>query len=100
MLKYVKHNLETIAGVEIYPIISLTIFFTAFVLFTVWAMTYSKETIKKVSNLILDKLILEPQEFYILIDHKRWNQLPLKVKQELTLIKSHKKRALYKYLEK
>ena len=61
---------------------------------------YTKGNIKKVSNLILDKLILEPQEFYILIDHKRWNQLPLKVKQELTLIKSHKKRALYKYLEK
>jgi cytochrome c oxidase cbb3-type subunit 4 len=54
MLKYVKHNLETITGVEIYPIISLTIFFTAFVLFTVWALTYSKETIKKVSNLPLE----------------------------------------------
>ena len=60
---------------------------------------YTKGNIKKVSNLILDKLILEPQDFYILIDHKRWNQIPLKVKQELTLIKSHKKRALYKYLE-
>lgn len=51
MLKFVKHNLETIAGVEIYPIISLSIFFTAFVLFTVWAMTYSKETLNTVSNL-------------------------------------------------
>lgn len=54
MLKFVKHNLETITGVEIYPIISLTIFFTAFVLFTIWAMTYSKETIKKVSDLPLE----------------------------------------------
>jgi hypothetical protein len=54
MLKYVKHNLETISGVEVYPIISLTIFFTAFVLFTVWAMTYSKETINKVSQLPLE----------------------------------------------
>jgi len=58
MLKFVKHNLETIAGVEIYPIISLTIFFTAFVLFTVWAMTYSKETIKKVSDLPLEDQIM------------------------------------------
>ena len=33
MLKFVKHNLETISGVEIYPIISLTIFFTAFIFF-------------------------------------------------------------------
>ncbi|WP_396156281.1 CcoQ/FixQ family Cbb3-type cytochrome c oxidase assembly chaperone [Flavobacterium macrobrachii] len=53
MLKFVKHNLERITDVEIYPIISLTIFFTAFVLFTVWAMTYSKETIEKVSDLPL-----------------------------------------------
>ncbi len=53
MLKFVKHNLESITDVEIYPIISLTIFFTAFVLFTVWAMTYSKETIKEVSDLPL-----------------------------------------------
>ena len=54
MLKFVKHNLETIAGVEIYPIISLSIFFTAFVLFTVWAMAYSKETLNTVSNLPLN----------------------------------------------
>jgi cytochrome c oxidase cbb3-type subunit 4 len=54
MLKFVKHNLERITDVEIYPIISLTIFFTAFVLFTVWAMTYSKETIKEVSHLPLE----------------------------------------------
>jgi hypothetical protein len=54
MLKFVKHNLETIDGVAIYPIISLTIFFTAFVLFTVWAMTYSKDTIKEISDLLLN----------------------------------------------
>jgi cytochrome c oxidase cbb3-type subunit 4 len=53
MLKFVKHNLERITDVEIYPIISLSIFFTAFVLFTLWAMTYSKETIKEVSDLPL-----------------------------------------------
>ena len=50
MLKFIKHNLETIAGVDIYPIISLLIFFTAFVLFTVWAFTYSKEKIKEIVN--------------------------------------------------
>ena len=54
MLKFVKHNLETIAGVEIYPIISLRIFFTAFILFTVWALTYSKEKIKEISELPLN----------------------------------------------
>ena len=54
MLKFVKYNLETITGVEIYPIISLSIFFIAFVLFSIWALTYSKETIKRVSNLPLE----------------------------------------------
>ncbi|MEC4050856.1 CcoQ/FixQ family Cbb3-type cytochrome c oxidase assembly chaperone [Flavobacterium sp. SUN046] len=51
MLKFVQHNLETIKGVEIYPIISLGIFFTAFVLYTVWAFTYSKDKIKEISEL-------------------------------------------------
>ena len=54
MLKFIKHNLETITGVEIYPIISLTIFFTAFVLFTVWAFTYSKEKIKEIREMPLN----------------------------------------------
>lgn len=53
MLKFIKHNLETISGVEIYPIISLAIFFTAFVIFTTWAMTYSKEKIEEVSDMPL-----------------------------------------------
>lgn len=51
MLKFVKHNLETIADVEVYPIISLTIFFIVFVAFTIWAMTYSKDKIKELSDL-------------------------------------------------
>ena len=51
MLKFVKHNLETIADVEIYPIISLSIFFVIFASYTIWAMTYKKETIKELSNL-------------------------------------------------
>ncbi|AWM14842.1 CcoQ/FixQ family Cbb3-type cytochrome c oxidase assembly chaperone [Flavobacterium sediminis] len=51
MLKFVKHNLETIVGVEIYPIISLTIFFVVFVAFFIWAMTYSKEKINELSEL-------------------------------------------------
>ncbi|MBD3723885.1 MAG: CcoQ/FixQ family Cbb3-type cytochrome c oxidase assembly chaperone [Flavobacteriaceae bacterium] len=51
MLKFVKHNLETITDVEVYPIISLTIFFVVFVAFFIWAMTYSKERIKELSDL-------------------------------------------------
>lgn len=51
MLKFIKHNLETIDGVAIYPIISLSIFFIVFVSFFIWAMTYSKEKIKELSEL-------------------------------------------------
>ena len=51
MLKFIKHNLETIDGVDIYPIISLSIFFVIFVSFFIWAMSYSKEKIKELSDL-------------------------------------------------
>lgn len=51
MLKFVKHNLETISDVEVYPIISLSIFFVVFVALGIWAMTYSKEKIKELSDL-------------------------------------------------
>ena len=57
MLKYVKHHLESMAGVEIYPIISLVLFFGVFItmLFIVWKMP--KENIKELSNLPLDNEI-------------------------------------------
>lgn len=51
MLKFVKHNFENIADVEVYPIISLSIFFVVFVAFFIWAMTYKKETIEELSDL-------------------------------------------------
>ena len=51
MLKFIKHNLETIDGVDIYPIISLSIFFVVFVSFFIWAMTYSEDKIKELSEL-------------------------------------------------
>jgi len=53
MLKFIKHNLETIAGVEIYPIISLLIFFTFFVGLFFWVYTYKKDKIKELSELPL-----------------------------------------------
>jgi cytochrome c oxidase cbb3-type subunit 4 len=51
MLKFVKHNLETIAGVEIYPILSLLIFFIFFVVLYTWTYTYKKEKINEMGNL-------------------------------------------------
>jgi cytochrome c oxidase cbb3-type subunit IV len=53
MLKFVKHNLESIAGVEIYPILSLLIFFIFFVVLYTWTYTYKKEKINEMSRLPL-----------------------------------------------
>ncbi|SHJ07521.1 CcoQ/FixQ family Cbb3-type cytochrome c oxidase assembly chaperone [Flavobacterium terrae] len=51
MLKFIKHNMETISGIEIYPIISLLIFFLFFVGLYFWVFTYKKEKINQLSNL-------------------------------------------------
>lgn len=51
MLKFVKHTMENIAGIEIYPIISLLIFFFFFVGLYFWVFTYKKEKINQLSNL-------------------------------------------------
>lgn len=54
MLKFVKNHMESIAGIEIYPIISLIIFFTFFMLLFWWVFTAKKEYINEVSNLPLE----------------------------------------------
>lgn len=54
MLKFVKNHMESIAGIEIYPIISLIIFFTFFVLLFWWVFTAKKDYINEVSNLPLE----------------------------------------------
>ncbi|WP_046743160.1 cytochrome c oxidase subunit IV [Kordia zhangzhouensis] len=54
MLKFVKNHMETITGIEIYPLISLLIFFTFFVVLFWWVVTAKKEYITKVSNIPLD----------------------------------------------
>jgi cbb3-type cytochrome oxidase subunit 3 len=54
MLKFVKNHMESITGIEIYPIISLLIFFTFFVVLFWWVFTAKKEYISKVSNIPLD----------------------------------------------
>ncbi|HKX86457.1 MAG TPA: hypothetical protein VJL37_07280 [Flavobacterium sp.] len=51
MLKFIKHNMETIAGIEIYPILSLLLFFLFFVGLYLWVFTYKKEKINQLSNL-------------------------------------------------
>lgn len=54
MLKFVKGYMDSIDGIEIYPIISLLIFFTFFIVLFLWVFTAKKEYIKTVSNLPLE----------------------------------------------
>ena len=54
MLKFVKNHMESITGIEIYPLISLMIFFVFFVALFWWVITAKKEYITKVSHLPLD----------------------------------------------
>ena len=54
MLKFVKNHMESITGIEIYPLISLLIFFIFFVVLFYWVFTAKKEYIKTVSNIPLD----------------------------------------------
>ena len=54
MLKFIKHNLEGIDGVEIYPIISLLLFFTVFITMIVFVYKLPKRRIDELGGLPLD----------------------------------------------
>jgi len=54
MFEQIKHNMETIAGVAIYPVLSLIIFFAFFVGLGIWVFSYKKEKIDEMSQIPLD----------------------------------------------
>jgi hypothetical protein len=54
MLKFIKHHLETIQGVEIYPIISLVLFFLVFTTMLFIVLKMPKRNIDEFSRLPLD----------------------------------------------
>ncbi len=54
MFEQIKHNMETIAGVAIYPILSLLIFFVFFVGLGLWVFSYKKEKIEEMSQIPLN----------------------------------------------
>ncbi len=54
MFEQVKHNLETITGVAVFPIISLLIFFFFFIGLGLWVYSYKKDTIQEMSKIPLD----------------------------------------------
>ncbi|MBP9152410.1 MAG: CcoQ/FixQ family Cbb3-type cytochrome c oxidase assembly chaperone [Flavobacteriales bacterium] len=54
MLKFVKHHMDTIAGIEIYPLISFVIFFTFFCAVAAYVIWQRKEHFTKMSLMPLD----------------------------------------------
>lgn len=54
MFEAIKHNVNTIGGIEIYPIISLLIFFLFFVGLGIWVYGYKKEAIDDMSQIPLN----------------------------------------------
>jgi cbb3-type cytochrome oxidase subunit 3 len=54
MFEQIKHNMETIAGVAIYPVLSLIIFFAFFVGLGIWVFSYKKEKIDEMSQIPLN----------------------------------------------
>ena len=54
MLKYIKHHLDTMDGVEIYPIISLLIFFAVFISMFIYVLRIPKNSIKEISKMPLE----------------------------------------------
>jgi len=54
MLKFIKGHMETIQGIEIYPIVSLIIFFLFFVVLFWWVFTAKKDYVKEVSQIPLE----------------------------------------------
>ncbi|MCI4441904.1 MAG: cbb3-type cytochrome c oxidase subunit 3 [Lentimicrobium sp.] len=51
MFEQIKHNLETIEGIESYPIVALLIFFSFFVALAFWVFSYKKEKIDEMSHI-------------------------------------------------
>lgn len=54
MFEQIKHNMETIEGVAIYPILSLLIFFVFFIGLGIWVFSYKKEKITELSQIPLN----------------------------------------------
>lgn len=54
MFEAIKHNVNTIVGIEIYPIISLLIFFIFFVGLGIWVYGYKKDKIDEMSQIPLN----------------------------------------------
>jgi len=56
MLRFVKHHLETLENVSIYPIISLSIFVVFFAGLLFWTFRMKKNDLENAKQIPFDKL--------------------------------------------
>ncbi|MDO9261865.1 MAG: CcoQ/FixQ family Cbb3-type cytochrome c oxidase assembly chaperone [Flavobacteriaceae bacterium] len=63
MLRFIKHNLESIDGIGLYPMISLIIFFSIFIGMLIYVLVIPKSTIEELGNLPLDKNELNNKDY-------------------------------------
>lgn len=54
MLKYIKQHLSSIDGIETYPLISFVIFFSFFILLTVYVVSMRKSHVSEISRIPLE----------------------------------------------
>lgn len=55
MLKFIKYHMETITGIEIFPVISFVIFFLFFLVLLIWVFRADKGYVAEMENLPLDQ---------------------------------------------
>lgn len=60
MLKFIKHHLETITGIEFFPLISFVIFFVFFVICLIWVLRADKQKMDEIARLPLDQNESQP----------------------------------------
>lgn len=59
MLKFIKHNMETILGIEIFPLISFIIFFVFFCVLFIWVAQMKKSEVNALAALPFDAEVEE-----------------------------------------
>lgn len=54
MLKFIKHNMESIIGVELFPLISFIIFFSFFIGLIIYVIRLKKSSVERMSAMPLE----------------------------------------------
>lgn len=61
MLKFIRYHLETIAGIEIYPLVSFLIFFVFFLVLLYLVFSTSQDHVNTMSQLPLEDRPSSPE---------------------------------------